>query len=447
MLIRGDAHAIRSIAADQPAAGVGRQVREPPLDRRDLHAGARGVLRCRGDRSGLLIGGLDAGRKRPLLLPGADGEVLPLARGELRPALEGECARDAGGSPHCDQRRLDGDGAGPAERIAERILAREPGAQEKCGGERLAQRRLCLRSPPTSPVQKRAGGIDADRADVVLEAGEEELRVRRHFLAGSIRQRNGKTRPALERGVKPLRHRPGVIEARLAAGHAESNATALPQEALPWQRRRLADQLRKRGGAERLADAQQDAAGGSEPEVQPHRFAKIALGFNAARKRAPRKAERPHLRRQDRLQPRRAHREQHRILLYDILWYVARAMRQAKGEQVRRELLPGQSVALLEELHLVGRDGALHADSLRKLKQVNHLVQLLEPSLRDVLERHAEPVLVDAGAGNTYLVYVLYELFLREHDGALIYLVESRSDLVVRDRPGVARVGFSPMCS
>jgi len=120
-------------------------------------------------------------------------------------------------------------------------------------------------------------------------------------------------------------------------------------------------------------------------------------------------------------------------------------MRQAKGEQVRRELLPGQSVGLLQELHLIGRDGALHADSLRKLKQVNHLVQLLEPSLRDVLERHPEPVLVDAGAGNAYLGSVLYELFLREHERALIYSVESREDLVERGRQRAARLGFSRM--
>ena len=45
-------------------------------------------------------------------------------------------------------------------------------------------------------------------------------------------------------------------------------------------------------------------------------------------------------------------------------------MRQAKGEQVRRELLPGQSVELLKELHLVGRDGALHADSLRTKRRL-----------------------------------------------------------------------------
>ncbi|MGZ6123710.1 MAG: class I SAM-dependent methyltransferase [Myxococcales bacterium] len=120
-------------------------------------------------------------------------------------------------------------------------------------------------------------------------------------------------------------------------------------------------------------------------------------------------------------------------------------MRQAKGEQVRHELLPGQSVELLRELHLVARDGALHADSLRKLKQVNHLVQLLEPALRDVLERHPQPVLVDAGAGNAYLGFVLYELFLREHETAVIYSVESRADLVERGRERAARLGFSRM--
>ena len=120
-------------------------------------------------------------------------------------------------------------------------------------------------------------------------------------------------------------------------------------------------------------------------------------------------------------------------------------MRQAKGEQVRRELLPGQSVELLKELHLVGRDGALHADSLRKLKQVNHLVQLLEPALRDVLERYPEPVLVDAGAGNAYLGFVLYELFLREHPRASIYSVESKAELVDRGRQRAARLGFDRM--
>jgi hypothetical protein len=120
-------------------------------------------------------------------------------------------------------------------------------------------------------------------------------------------------------------------------------------------------------------------------------------------------------------------------------------MRQAKGAQVKRELVPGQSVELLKELHLVGRDGALHADSLRKLKQVNHLVQLLEPALREVLERYQEPVLVDAGAGNAYLGFVLYELFLKSHPSGVFYSVDTRADLTQRAAERAKKLGFDRM--
>src|SRR5207237_3975838 len=89
-----------------------------------------------------------------------------------------------------------------------------------------------------------------------------------------------------------------------------------------------------------------------------------------------------------------------RSSLEPMIFASAMAPREARGEAVVRELLPGQSVDLLRELHLVGRDGNLHADSLRKLKQVNHLVQLLAPAILDARERHAEPALLDAGSGN-----------------------------------------------
>ncbi len=120
--------------------------------------------------------------------------------------------------------------------------------------------------------------------------------------------------------------------------------------------------------------------------------------------------------------------------------------RQARGEAVRRELLPGQSPELLRELHLLGRDGALHADSLRKLKQVNHLVQLLEPALLDVRQRHPDGVLVDAGAGNAYLAFVLYELFLRDPEAReVLYCVEPREDLRRRAEERASKLGFERM--
>ena len=112
---------------------------------------------------------------------------------------------------------------------------------------------------------------------------------------------------------------------------------------------------------------------------------------------------------------------------------------------VRRELLPGQSVELLRELHLVGRDGALHADSLRKLKQVNHLVQLLQPALADARERHPKLSLLDAGAGNAYLGFVLYELFLRELADAELWCVEPRPDLHQRAHERAQRLHFERM--
>ena len=113
---------------------------------------------------------------------------------------------------------------------------------------------------------------------------------------------------------------------------------------------------------------------------------------------------------------------------------------------MRRELLPGQSPELLRELHLLGRDGGLHADSLRKLKQVNHLVKLLEPALLDVRARHPDGILVDAGAGNAYLAFVLYELFLREPGAReVLYCVEPREDLYRRAEERARKLGFDRM--
>ena len=43
-----------------------------------------------------------------------------------------------------------------------------------------------------------------------------------------------------------------------------------------------------------------------------------------------------------------------------------------------------QSVELLKALHILTREGQLNQDSRRKLKQVNHLVQLLEGPLREL---------------------------------------------------------------
>jgi Methyltransferase domain len=94
------------------------------------------------------------------------------------------------------------------------------------------------------------------------------------------------------------------------------------------------------------------------------------------------------------------------------------------------ELRPGQSIELLKELHILTREGKLNQDSRRKLKQVNHLCQFLEPLIKDVFQSHKEITLVDHGAGKSYLGFLLYDLFFSKIETGHIYGIETRPELV-----------------
>lgn len=109
------------------------------------------------------------------------------------------------------------------------------------------------------------------------------------------------------------------------------------------------------------------------------------------------------------------------------------------------ELLAGQSIELLKELHILTRDGRLNQDTRRKLKQVQHLVQFIAPLIDDVIEHRGDVVLADHGAGKSYLGFMLYDLVLRPRGVGTVYGVETRADLVERSRALAARLGFERM--
>jgi SAM-dependent methyltransferase len=119
--------------------------------------------------------------------------------------------------------------------------------------------------------------------------------------------------------------------------------------------------------------------------------------------------------------------------------------RKVNRDEVAKELLPGESRALLKELHLITRDGDLNADSLRKLKQVNHLVRLLAPALEDVLSRFGDPVIVDCGSGKGYLGFILYELFVGPAGKGTLIGIESRPELARAATERAARLGYERM--
>lgn len=112
----------------------------------------------------------------------------------------------------------------------------------------------------------------------------------------------------------------------------------------------------------------------------------------------------------------------------------------------KHEIRPTQSIELLKELHILTRDGKLNQDTRRKLKQVYHLVQFIEPLLNEVLARKDSLSIVDHGAGKSYLGFILNDLFCKlQVKPSTIYGIEVREDLVKKSQDLAARLDFKNM--
>nr|WP_229257571.1 SAM-dependent methyltransferase [Duganella callida] len=110
------------------------------------------------------------------------------------------------------------------------------------------------------------------------------------------------------------------------------------------------------------------------------------------------------------------------------------------------EIREGQTVALLQELHILTREGKMNQDSRRKLKQVYHLYQFIEPLLKEVLAEKDSVSLVDHGAGKSYLGFIIYDLFFKALQGdSHIYGIETREELVARSQELAKQFNFPGM--
>jgi len=110
------------------------------------------------------------------------------------------------------------------------------------------------------------------------------------------------------------------------------------------------------------------------------------------------------------------------------------------------EIRPEQSVELLKALHILTRDGKLNQDSRRKLKQVYHLFQFIEPLLKQIQAKREDFCVVDHGAGKSYLGFILVDLFLRHHaKRALMVGIETRPELVEQAQQLANDLGFGQM--
>ncbi|TAH12274.1 MAG: SAM-dependent methyltransferase [Curvibacter sp.] len=110
------------------------------------------------------------------------------------------------------------------------------------------------------------------------------------------------------------------------------------------------------------------------------------------------------------------------------------------------EVRPGQSIQLLQELHILTRDGKLNQDSRRKLKQVYHLYQFIEKLITEL--SHAGGgllTLADHGAGKSYLGFILYDLYFKNLANSHLYGIETRPELVQKSQALAQRLGFGRM--
>jgi hypothetical protein len=109
------------------------------------------------------------------------------------------------------------------------------------------------------------------------------------------------------------------------------------------------------------------------------------------------------------------------------------------------ELWAGQSVPLLKALHILTHNGGLNADSRRKLKQVQHLAQLVKPAIDAALAEKDQPVLADLGAGKSYLGFILYDLYFAPAGRGRVLAVEARADLIKTAKKIAEDSGFDRM--
>jgi hypothetical protein len=110
------------------------------------------------------------------------------------------------------------------------------------------------------------------------------------------------------------------------------------------------------------------------------------------------------------------------------------------------EIRPEQSIELLKELHILTRDGKLNQDSRRKLKQVYHLFNFIEPLLNNLVkDGNTQLSLVDHGAGKSYLGFILYDLFFKQKSFGEVFGIDTRPELVSKSIDLANRLHFKRM--
>jgi len=106
-------------------------------------------------------------------------------------------------------------------------------------------------------------------------------------------------------------------------------------------------------------------------------------------------------------------------------------------------VLPTTAPDLLRTLSLLNADGSMARSDRKKFHQINHMVQLLIPHLRDISERHEIPRILDIGCGTSYLTLLLSWYFAQQGKVAEIIGIDRNEAVVKTSRDRATSLGMS----
>lgn len=94
-------------------------------------------------------------------------------------------------------------------------------------------------------------------------------------------------------------------------------------------------------------------------------------------------------------------------------------------------VLPAEAPALLRALGLLHRDATMPPAQVRKYLQLNHMLWLMGPPLRELMERFEVLNIIDAGCGRSYLTTALAWCFANVYDQPARVLGVDRNEKLI----------------
>jgi SAM-dependent methyltransferase len=96
-------------------------------------------------------------------------------------------------------------------------------------------------------------------------------------------------------------------------------------------------------------------------------------------------------------------------------------------------VLPGTAPILLRAMGLLNKDASLPPTKVRKYRQINHMVRVLQPALTEICSRFDTVRILDAGCGRSYLTMLLAWWFAEHQRHPVSILGVDRSQALVEE--------------